>query len=304
MNAINGFQRDGCTSQRKLGRSARLVCRWFVHTALLTGCFRDYLVTVDRIRRPTVILLYHILLVLARVPSFPMALNWLAKLCDDLRCQHNPPRAVGACSHTLQPPCVAPISNRRNVHIQQFRRCQGGVAPIASLSAGTEPGRVWALEWNVVGGPNPLYLTRGEAASQACTPPFLIELVGNVCRRVRGSECPNPSHDLRISTACIGHQLRSGNGQVRERFRLPANTHLYHLLPFGQRHIFDEITEQLFALCLASRRCMPHRRDILGKCQNAFSLLRRDEQCCGLGQRCIFSLHLLHLRQFRIPVPL
>src|SRR6266581_4637756 len=36
---------------------------------------------------PTVILLYHILLVLAKVPSFPMALNRLAKLCDDLRCQ-------------------------------------------------------------------------------------------------------------------------------------------------------------------------------------------------------------------------
>ena len=50
---------------------------------------------------PTVILLYHILLVLAKVPSFPMALNRLAKLCDDLRCQRNPPRAVGACSNTL-----------------------------------------------------------------------------------------------------------------------------------------------------------------------------------------------------------
>src|SRR6266516_4526425 len=144
---------DESTSQRPTTDAGHSAFRWFVHTALLTGGFRDYLVAVDRIRRPTVMLLDHILLVLARVPSFPMALNRLAKLCDDLRCQPNPPRALGACSHTLQPPCVAPISNRRNVHIQQFRRCQGGVAPIASLPAGTESRPFGAVQWNVVGSP-------------------------------------------------------------------------------------------------------------------------------------------------------
>ena len=78
--------------------------------------------------------------------------------------------------------------------------------------------------------------------------------------------------------------------QVRERFRLPTDTHLNHLLPFGQRHILDEIAQQLFALGLAGRRCMPDSRNILSQGQDALSFLGRDQQSCGFGQGRIFAL--------------
>ena len=91
-------------------------------------------------------------------------------------------------------------------------------------------------------------------------------------------------NDLRIGAACIGYQLRSGDMQVRERFRLPTDTHLNPLLPFGQRHILDKIAQQLFALGLAGRRCMPDRRNILSQGQDALSFLGREEQSRGFGQ--------------------
>src|SRR6266700_7030940 len=187
---------------------------------------------------PTVILLYHILLVLAKVPSFPMALNRLAKLCDDLRCQHNPPRALDACSHTLQPPCVAPISNRRNVHIQQFRRCQGGVAPIASLPAGTESRPFGAVQWNVVGSPNPVDFARGEGPSQPRMQSLFIEEQGDLCGGLRGRQFTHARNHLSIGAACISYYLGAGNRHVRERFRSPADTDLDDPLPLGERHIF------------------------------------------------------------------
>jgi len=44
-------QHEEFTYPKPTTSGGRLESRWFVHTALLTGCFRDYLVTVDRIRR-------------------------------------------------------------------------------------------------------------------------------------------------------------------------------------------------------------------------------------------------------------
>ncbi len=50
---------------------------------------------------PTLVLLYHILLALTSTSSFPMTLNRLAEVGDDLRCERNPPRSMCACTYTL-----------------------------------------------------------------------------------------------------------------------------------------------------------------------------------------------------------
>ena len=67
----------------------------------------------------------------------------------------------------------------------------------------------------------------------------MIELLGNVRCGVRRGQFTNPSNDQRISTAYVSHGLRPSNSQCRERFRLPADTHLNHLLPFAQGPIRD-----------------------------------------------------------------
>src|SRR2546425_8970948 len=92
---------DESTFQKPPTSEGRSESRWFVHTALLTGCFRDCVVERDRISRSLLVLLYHILIALTRTPSFPMSLNRLAELGDDLRCERNPARPMGACTYTL-----------------------------------------------------------------------------------------------------------------------------------------------------------------------------------------------------------
>src|SRR2546425_3949089 len=92
---------DESTFQKPPTSEGRSESRWFVHTALLTGSFRDCLATVDRISRPTVILLYHMLLVLARAPSFPMARHWLAQRGDELWSEPNPAPPIRPRSHTV-----------------------------------------------------------------------------------------------------------------------------------------------------------------------------------------------------------
>src|SRR5947209_4362838 len=90
---------------------------------------------VDQKPQPTLlVLLYHILLRLSIPTTFPVSLRRLAQLRDDFWGEGNPARAMRVSAHALQNPCVTPISNRRDVDIEQFRSSQSGVAPIASLS--------------------------------------------------------------------------------------------------------------------------------------------------------------------------
>src|SRR5947209_9933553 len=66
------------TFQRVMAAGAPWACRCFVHTALLTGYFRDSLPMLGRICRPILLLLYHILLTLTSASPFPTLLNGLA----------------------------------------------------------------------------------------------------------------------------------------------------------------------------------------------------------------------------------
>src|SRR5947209_5609967 len=183
-----------------------------------------------------------------------------------------------------------PLGNGRDIHIEELGCRQRGVAPIASLPRGTESRPFRASEHNVVGRPDPIDLARGETASQSRTPPLLIELSCDLRRGVSGSQFTHPSHHLRVGAACIGHSLGSSHQQVRQRLRLPPDTHVNSLLPFGEGHILDEIAQQLFALGLAGRRGIPHSWHIVGERENALPLLGRQEQGGRLGQRGIFPL--------------
>src|SRR5436305_597424 len=54
---------------------------------------------------------------------------------------------------------------------------------------------------------------------------------------------------------------------------------------------------------MAGCRSMPDSRNIVGECQDTFSLMRCNEQSCGLGQGRILTLQVLHFGQLLVPLP-
>jgi hypothetical protein len=127
---------------------------------------------VDQPRQSTpLMLLYHVLLLLTSPATFPASLGRLAQRGDDVWGEGNPAGAMRVSAHTLQHPGVTPIGNRRHVDLEQFRRRQGGVAPIAALSGGTEARTLWASEGNAVGRADPVHFAGGTAAAQPWAQP-------------------------------------------------------------------------------------------------------------------------------------
>ncbi len=110
----------------------------------------------------------------------------------------DPARTAGTVPYTLQASCIAPISNGRDVDVQQFCCGQGRVAPIATLSRRGDVWAFWALQRDLVGVANPGYLARGQRPAHTGLCPFGIEQ-----RRDLG--------------------LRMELGPVRVRERRPAN---------------------------------------------------------------------------------
>lgn len=231
-----------------------------------------------------------------------MALSRLAQLCDDLWGKRNPSRSVRSSSNTFERSCIAPVGNGRDVHIEQFSSSKRRVASITSLPAGTEAGPFGTVESNIVGSTNPFHFARRKAATQSRLPSLLIEQQCDLRRSMGGSQFTNPSYHLRISAACIGHQLRSSDGQCCQCFRSPTNTYLNTHFPSGERHVLDEEAHQLFALCWGGGWSVPDSRNILRQHQNALPLLRSEDESSGLGDGRILSMQLLHLNEFLIPV--
>src|SRR5260370_8414191 len=139
-----------------------------------------------------------------------MSLNGLAQLCDDLWSQRDPARSTCSHSNTFEYSSVAPVRNRRDIHIEEFCRSQRRIAPISSLSAGTEPRLIGTVERNVVGSTNPVDLARRETASQPCTKSLMIELLGNVRCGARRARFTTPTNDQRIIPPNITPGLRPG----------------------------------------------------------------------------------------------
>src|SRR3989440_7663093 len=231
-----------------------------------------------------------------------MALSRLAQLCDDLWGEGNPSRSVRSCSHTFERSCIAPVRNGRDVHIDQFRSREGRVAPTPWLPAWTEAGPLGTVESHIVGRTNPFHFARRKAATQSRMPSLLIEQHSDLRRRMGGSQFTNPSYHLRISAACISHQLRSSDGQCGQCFRSPTNTHLNTRFPSRERDVLDEEAHQLFAHGFRGCWSVPDSRHILRQQQNTLSLPSSEDESRGLGYGRVLSMQLLHLSEFLIPV--
>src|SRR5512135_53452 len=154
---------------------------------------------VDQKPRSTFhVLLYHVLLQLSTLTTFPVSLRRLAQLCDDLWSECDPARSMRVSAHALQNASVTPISNGRDIHIEQFRRSQGGVASIASLPVRTEAWPLRASQGDMVGRTNPVHFAGGEAPTHPCAQALLVEQVRDLGRRVGLSQFPHSRDNLLI----------------------------------------------------------------------------------------------------------
>src|SRR5437879_11715227 len=134
------------------------------------------LLLVDRECRSTLtILLYHMLLSFARLTVLPGAFHRFAKRSNDLRGERDPAWSQRGGAHTLQAPNFAPLSNRRDIDVEQIRCGPGRIASISSLSRRCRLWPLWASGRNVIRIANPLDLANGKRASHARLCPFLVQ---------------------------------------------------------------------------------------------------------------------------------
>ena len=258
---------------------------------------------VDQKSQPTLfVLLYHVLLRFSTPTTFPVSLRRLAQLRDDLWGESNPARSMRVSADALQNPSVTPIGNRRDVDIEQFCRRQCGVAPIASLPGRTESRTLRTSQGNVVGGTNPVDFAGGEAAAQPRMHPLLIEQVRDLGSRVRRSQFPHPSDDLRTGLTDFPRLFEARNGQVRARLRLPANVDANEVAALGERHIFDQPAQELFTLSTCRRWSVPESGQVLRELADVLTLLRRQHQRGWFRPGLVFSFQAIHLQQFLIPL--
>src|SRR5215470_1454028 len=200
---------------------------------------------VDQKSQPTLfVLLYHVLLHFSTPTTFPVSLSRLAQLRDEFWGEGNPARSMRVSADALQNPSVTPIGNRRDVDIEQFCRRQCGVASIASLPSRTESRTLRTSQGNVVGGTNPVDFAGGEASAQPRMRPLLIEQVRDLSSRVRRSQFPHPSDDLRTGLTDFPGLFEARDGQARSRLRLPANVDHDALVALGQRDILNQPAQQ------------------------------------------------------------
>src|SRR6266480_7466479 len=260
---------------------------------------------VDRGNRSTIrALLYHMLPLLTSTTSFPVSLDRLAQLRDDFWSERNPARATRASSYTLQLSRITPISNGRDVDIQQFCCGQCRVAPIATLSRRTDARTLGTRQGNVVGIANPFYFADGKRTSHPCSGSGVIEQGGNLGIRVGGSQFTYTQNDFLAGLAHFPRLFVTRDRQVGKRLCLPANVDGDEIATLGEGDIFDQPTHELFALGERRGRCKPDGGQVLGQCTNLLSLRSREQQSCLPGQRCILALQLFDPCQFLVPVAL
>src|SRR6266567_1777496 len=248
------------------------------------------------------VLLYHILSQLASPATFPVSLSRLAQLRDDVWGEGNPARAMRVSADALQKPCVTPIGDRRDVDIEQFRGCQCGVAPIASLSGWTESWSFRAREGNMVDRTNPVDFASRKAAAEPWTQTFLIEQVRDLGSCMDRSQFAHPSDNLRTGLTDFPRLFEARDGQARARLRLPANVDHDKCIALGKRNIFDQPAQKLFALGKSRRWGLPECRQILCKLADLFPLFSRQHQGGRFRQNLIFPFQPIHLQQFLIPL--
>ena len=93
------------------------------------------LLLVERERRSTItILLYHICITFSRTTVLPGPFHGFAQGRDDLRGKRDPAWPQRSRAHALQAPGLAPVSDRRDINVEQFRGSFGRIATISSLT--------------------------------------------------------------------------------------------------------------------------------------------------------------------------
>ena len=86
---------------------------------------------------------------------FPTLLYWLAQLGDDFRPQLDPAWAVRSGANAIQAAGLAPVSDGRDVDVQQLSHGTGRVTAITALTSGTLPRRLGATGGNIIGAADP-----------------------------------------------------------------------------------------------------------------------------------------------------
>jgi hypothetical protein len=258
---------------------------------------------VDQKPQPTLpVLLYHVLPRLSSPTTFPVSLRRLAQLRDDFWGEGNPARTMGVSADALQKPCVTPIGDGRDVDSEQFRGCQCGVAPIASLPGRTEAWPLRANEGNMVGRTNPVDFAGRKAAAQPWTQTLFIELVGDLGSRMGRSQFSDAADDLRTGLTDFPRFFEARNGKARACLRLPANVDANDVAALGEGHIFDQPAQELFTLSTCRRWSVPESGQVLCELADALTLLRRQHQRGWFRPSLVFSFQAIHLQQFLIPL--
>ena len=193
---------------------------------------------VDRELRSTVIvLLYHTFTSMTSASLLPLPPDWLAQCCDDLRRQRDPARSQRCRTNTLQSPRLAPLRDRRNVHIEQLSGGPCRIASITPLSRGCGFRTLWASSRDVIGIANPLDFADRKRAAHASSLSFLIEQGSNLCIRMRWRQPPHALDYLRAGLAFFPRHFVAGDGQPGEGLCLPPNSHIDDVASLGERHI-------------------------------------------------------------------
>src|SRR6266849_1049844 len=278
---------------------------WAVHYPSSQSMFGIswVLLLVDRSSRSTVIvILYHKLPSMTSTSLLPLSPDWLAKLRDDLGGEGDPARPQRGGTHTLHASRFAPLGDGRDIYIEQFRCGPRRVAPISSLSGRCSLRTFGASSRDVIGIPNPLNFADRKRASHASSLSFLIEQGGNLRIGLRRRQLAHALDHLWAGLSFLPRLFVARDGKARERLGLPANGDINDVAPLGERHILDQPTHQLLALHEGCRGSMPDGWQILRKMTDLLPL-RGGEQEGGLfGHQGIFSLQLLDLSQFLIPL--
>src|SRR5262249_2878133 len=120
---------------------------------------------------------------------------------DDLRGQRDPARPQWRRSQAVQTPLLAPLTDRRDMHIEQFGRLLRRVPSVAPLATGALLWPFWTPCRYAIGPAYPSDLARRERPTKASLQPFGIEARGNLLVSMRGRQLANARHGTRIRLA-------------------------------------------------------------------------------------------------------
>ena len=185
------------------------------------------LLRVDRELRSTlIVLLYHTFTSMTSASVLPLPPDWLAQRGDDLRCQRDPARSQRCRTNTLQSPRLAPLRDRRNVHIEQFsgRACR--IAAISPLPGWGGFRTFWTSSRDVIGITDPLDFADRKRPSHASSLSFLIEQDSNLCIRLHWRQLPHAVYHLWARLAFFPRHFVAWDGKSGEGLRLPSNSHI------------------------------------------------------------------------------